>query len=64
MKILDDEIKRRYEEKRNAKTSLWSNWLIKVILLVLLIFLMKYLGDLHDSLSQEPVSLESEIIDD
>jgi len=47
MKILNEELKRRYEEKRSSKIASWTNWIVKIILLVVALMIISFLTDIH-----------------
>ena len=51
MKIFEEEIKRRYDERRTAKTAYWSNLLIKIILVMAVIIVIRYVSDVWDIFS-------------
>jgi len=60
MKILPDELRRRYKERRSKKTSLWSNWIIKVILLLVIILLIRHLTNIQDVFTEQSRNTEVE----
>jgi hypothetical protein len=38
-RVIENELRRRHEEKRTGKNSLWSNWWLKVILFLAILAL-------------------------
>lgn len=49
MKEINEELKKRYQERRNKKTSSLLNMIIKIILLVLLISMIRFFGNSKES---------------
>ncbi|MBW6515501.1 MAG: hypothetical protein K0B81_02655 [Candidatus Cloacimonetes bacterium] len=47
MKLLNEELRKRYEERRNDKGSLWISWLIRIFLLILVVLIIRYFTDLN-----------------
>jgi len=44
MKIFEEELKDKHEQRRNSKITHWSNWVIKILLLLFLLLLIRSFG--------------------
>jgi hypothetical protein len=47
MKILNEELRRRYDELRGSKIATWTNLVVKIILLVVALMIISFLTDIH-----------------
>jgi uncharacterized integral membrane protein len=47
MKFLNEELQRKHQERKNDKASYWTNWIVKIILLLFALLIIRHFSDLH-----------------
>ncbi len=47
MRLLDEELLRRHDERRNDKVNLWTTWLVRIILLIVVVMIIRHFSDVH-----------------
>ena len=48
MKLLHEELRARHEERKHDKSTLWTTWLIRIILLSFIVMFIRHFSDIHN----------------